>query len=111
MDKHIPRKRSSTITNNPEIKFGPTKTSKKEVTLDKLSKAKLVEKCAELETALKELKILKAESDQQIKALNATLKDLQKINDTKPVTVSNTQTYPIYDEDFNCGVFIFQSSE
>ena len=112
MDKPSTRKRSSTTANNPDMKFRPTKTIKNEVKLDKLSKAKLIEKCAELETALKELEIIRAEREKQIKNLNERLEDLQKINDKKPViSSSNTQTYPINDVDFNCGVCIFQTTK
>ena len=108
--KQNPRKRTSTTATNSELKFGPSKILKNDIKLEKLSKAKLVEKCAELQSALKELELLKEKCDHELEGLKEKLKELQKI-DKKQTEMSYTQTYPTNDVDFNCGVCIFQTSK
>ena len=110
MDKHYPRKRTSTAAKNSEIKFGSPKIIKQDIKLDKLSKLKLVERCTDLENALKELNILKSKSDREIENLKERIHKLENTkNKITPMSTENTQTYPINDVDFNCGVCIYQT--
>ena len=76
--KQNSRRRTSTTATNSELKFGPSKILKNDIKLEKLLKAKLVEKCAELQSALKELELLKEKCDHEVKGLKEKLKELQK---------------------------------
>ena len=112
MEKQNPRKRTSTTAKNTELKFGPPKILKNAIKLEKLPKSKLIERCAELQSAVEELKVQKTKSDQEVQSLKEKLEDLEKNNNKQTqMSSANTQTYPINDVDYNCGVCIFQTSK
>ena len=80
MENKERRKRTSEKAKNKDISFCPVKTPKKDTKLDKLPKAKLVERCENLQ---KELKEWKEKSDKQISALKEQIIKLKRqINPT-----------------------------
>ena len=106
MDNKERRKRTSEKAKNEDISFGPMKTPKKDIKLEKLPKTKLVERCENLQ---KELKELKEKSDKQISSLKEEITKLKITrNQKKNSSHAQTQTYPQNYIDFNCGVCVDQ---
>ena len=106
MENKVRRKRTSDKAKNEDISSGPLKMPKKDINLEKLPKAKLVEKCDKLQ---KELMELKEKSDHQISSLKEQILELKiKIKPKQNVSSTHTQTYPQNDIDFNCGVCVDQ---
>ena len=106
MENKVRRKRTSDKAKNEDISSGPSKIPKKDINLEKLPKAKLVEKCDKLQ---KELMELKEKSDHQISSLKEQILELKiKIKPKQNVSSTHTQTYPQNDIDFNCGVCVDQ---
>ena len=106
MESKVGRKRNSDKARNTDISFTPLKLPKNVLKLDKLPKAKLVEKCESLQNELKELR---EKSERHISSLKEQIVELKKAR--KPENSQSniqTQTYPQNDIDFNCGVCVEQ---
>ena len=106
MEQLARRKRNTDVAKNEEIKFGPTKVIKRDKSLDRLPKAKLVELYKNLQ---KDLTELQNNYETKIASLNMEISELQvKVETKQNKSTVQTQTYPQNDIDFNCGVCINQ---
>ena len=106
MTGQITRKRTSTIAKNEDNNAVPSKVIKNDRKLDKLPKAKLVERCESLEKAINDLQ---EKHCREVSSLNKKIYDLQQVQVSENnKTNVHTQTYPQNDIDFNCGVCIEQ---
>ena len=122
MENQTGRKRNSKTAKIEDLKDYPPKLRKRDKNLeplttaelirnydakvDKLPKAKLVEKYEHLQKVFGELQ---KNYDQNILNLNKQIKELQiKLEFKQNMSTVQTQTYPQSDVDFNCGVCVDQ---